>query len=347
MAREARRRGVPAPEPAALGHRALKARLATATTEAELTALIKEIEDFFPKAASNLVAGRLNLARWQGPYNDDPAGTYRDAPAQTREALDRWLWAEATTRLLELQASRDLPSAIAAAERAATLLPENAALPAHLIEKASNAARADLGNLRLSEAKALASVYREKLERPAEALKILGDWLKKQQDRLSSTDAEGTLELANLYESMIQDRVTAIDLLRKAFRIDPTSKEIAEAFRSRGFRKVKDEWVESTTPTQDRLARPTDSGTTPQPLGTRGLHGLTGDDVRARLGGKPDRVNYVAARGQLIEQWIYHLDNQKVRFVNLLRSPGELSPRVIADFTIPGSRLKGAFKPVH
>ena len=190
-------------------------------------------------------------------------------------------------------------------------------------------------------------VYREKLQQPAEALKVLVDWLKTQQDRLSSTDAEGPLELANLYEELIQDRVTAIELLRKAWRIDPSSKEIAEAFRSRGFRKAKDDWVESAPAAQDHSAAASGLSTRPPPIVSQGLRGLTADEVRTRLGGKPDRVSYVAAKGQLIEQWIYHLDNQKVRFVNLLLSPGELKPRVIADYTVPSSSLKGGRGPVR
>ena len=78
---------------------------------------------------------------------------------------------------------------------------------------------------------------------------MLADWLKIQRDRLSATDAEGPVELANLYEELLQDHVTSVELLRKAWRIDPSSKEIAEAFRSRGFRKVKDDWVESAPAT--------------------------------------------------------------------------------------------------
>jgi hypothetical protein len=347
MAKEARQRRVPEPEPSALGHRAFSARLATATTAPELAALIKEISEFFPKAASDQASGRLSLARWEGPYSDDPAGTYRAAPLPIREALDRRIWADATARLLELQASEDLPAALAASEQAATALPEKNTLPAQLIGKAATTARQDLGNLRLSEVKALAAVYRDKLQQPADALQILSDWLKIRQKRLSTTDAEGPLELANLYEELIQDRVTAIELLRKAWRIDPSSKEIAEAFRSRGFRKVKDDWIESRVSPQSPSAPAAGAPTSPAPLIAQGLRGLTGDEVRTRLGGKPDRVNYVATRGELIEQWIYHLDNKKVRFVNLLRSPGELKPRVIADYTIPSSSLRGGMQTVR
>ena len=347
MAQAARQRGVPEPEPSALGHRALQAKLAAATTPADLTSAIKEINEFFPKAAGDLASGRLNLARWEGPYGDDPAGTYRTAPPQIREALDRRIWADATARLFELQASADLPSALAAAEQAATALPEKTKLPAQLIDKAANSARQDLGNLRLSEVKALAAVYRDKLEQPAQAFEILNNWLRIRQNRLSSTDAEGPLELANLYEELLQDRVTAVELLRKAWRIDPSSREIAEAFRTRGFRKVKDDWVDSTASSQKVSAATADTPSSPPASTTHGLRGLTGEEVLARLGGKPDRINYVATRGQLIEQWIYHLDNQKVRFVNLLRSPGELKPRVIADYTIPTSTLKGGMQRVR
>lgn len=344
MAQEARRRRVPEPEPSALGHRAFKARLAAATTAGELTALIKEITEFFPGAAGDRASGQINLARWEVPYNDDPAGTYRAATPPIRHALDRRIWADATARLLELQAAEDLPAALAAADQAATVIPEKSNLPAQLIDKAATNSRKDLENLRLREVKALAAVYRDKLQQPAQAHEILGDWLKIRQNRLSATDAEGPLELANLYEELIQDRVTAIELLRRAWRIDPRSKEIAEAFRSRGFRKVKDDWIESRAPTRDPAATASVPASLP-PRGVQGgLRGLTGDEVRDRLGGKPDRVNYVATRGELIEQWIYHLDNKKVRFVNLLRSPGELKPRVIADYTIPSSTLKGGMQ---
>ncbi len=48
MAKDARRRRVPEPEPAALAHRALRAKLAAATDVAELEETVQEIEKFFP-----------------------------------------------------------------------------------------------------------------------------------------------------------------------------------------------------------------------------------------------------------------------------------------------------------
>ena len=231
-----------------------------------------------------------------------------------------------------MESTPGLQSAITMSERAEALLPEKPKLARQLIEKAARLARQDLSSASTAEVKALAALYREKLQQPEESLNILRDWLKIRSDRLSKTDAEAPLSLAILYEDLLQDRVTAAELLRKAWRIDPKSKEIAEAFRSRGFRKVKDEWIESTPPTSE---------TKTSPVAEKGLRGLTPDEVIAQLGTKPERVNYVAARGQLIEQWIYKLDNKMVRYVNLLHTPGDLKARVIADYQLPRIFLKG------
>jgi hypothetical protein len=87
-----------------------------------------------------------------------------------------------------------------------------------------------------------------------------------------------------------------------------------------------------------------DATATQRPPGalTQGLRGLTPDEVRARLGRKADRISKIGTRGQLIEQWIF-LDTRQVRFVNLLHAPGELKPRVIADFVLPRTGPKDEF----
>ena len=293
MAKDARRRQVAEPAPSELAHRAFKAKLAAATTSADLTTVIQEIKDFFPASPSDKESGRISLTQWEGRYGDDPASTYTEAPPQYARRLDRRIWA-GTPLVCSACRPQDVPSAVAAAGSGSECHSgdDHAAGP---VEKATTTARQDLVNLRfLSEARALATVYREKLQQPSEALKVLGDWLKSQQDRLSSTDAEGPLELANLYDELIQDRVTAVELLRKAWRIDPSSKEIAEAFRSRGFRKAKDDWVESVPAAQDHSAAASASSNRPPPIVSQGLLRLTADEVRTRLGGKPDRVSYVA-----------------------------------------------------
>jgi tetratricopeptide (TPR) repeat protein len=340
MAQDAQRRKVAEPEPSALAHRALRAKLAAAKDVEEIKAAIAGIEAFFPVAAKDQGSARVNLARWEEPYAKDPAEAYRDpgASAAVRGALDRRLWADAEAQLLEVEPIPDLASGIALSERAASLLPEKPDLPARLLEKTFGKFRKDLASLRLDEVKALADAYREKLQRPEESRKVLREWLEIKRSRLSDTDAEGPVSLAKYYEELLQDRVTAVELLRKAWKIDPTARDTEEAFRLRGFRKIKDEWVESdpaAEPGRSNPARPT-------PTATQGLLGLTPEEVRLKLNGKPSRVNYAYSRGQLIEQWIYHLDNNSARYVNLLRAPGEMKPRVISDYTLPRISRKGA-----
>ncbi|MFI5455872.1 MAG: hypothetical protein ACHRXM_10515 [Isosphaerales bacterium] len=345
MAQEARRRQVPEPEPSALGHRALRAKLAGATSAADLQALIQVIASFFKNAPTDRESGQVNLARWEALYEEDAAATYRKAPPEVRKGLDRRLWAEATVRFLELQTTQDIQSTLDLAERAATMLPEKPDLPARLIAKAVGAARQNLGALRQAQVKALAGVLRDRQKQPGEALDVLRDWLKIQRDRLSDTDAEGLVVLAGRYEELLQDRVTSVELLRKAWRIDPSSKETAEAFRSRGFRKVHDEWVESVQSGDGDSPAGAEKKALPGPAGSQGLRGLTPEEVRLKLGGKPDRVSFLGSRGQLIEQWIYRIDTKRVRFVNLLHTPGELKPRVVADYTLPSTSVKGGLEP--
>jgi tetratricopeptide (TPR) repeat protein len=345
LAQDARRRNIPEPEPSALGHRALKAIAGNATTVAALERAIAEISAFFPAASTDLKSARVNLAEWEGPYAANPAETYRNATPTVRQALDRRLWADTTTRLFELRGAEDLQTALTLADQAMSKIPEKPTLATTLLEQGTRMARQNLGTLRLSEVKALATVYREKLQKPEVGLEILGDWLKIQRDRLSATDADGPVELANLYEELLQDRVTSVELLRKAWKIDPSSKEIAEAFRTRGFRKIKDDWVDASTAPSERTKSDAGILAAASALPAKGLRGLSSEEVRARLGGNPDRINYVASKGQLIEQWIYHLDTKQVRFVNLLHSPGDLKPRVIADYTIAVTTLKGGARP--
>jgi hypothetical protein len=345
MAQDARRRQVAEPEPSALGHRALKAKLERAQNAADLQAVIGEIEGFFTSASTDRESGQVNLARWLALYDEDPAATYRKAPPEVRKALDRKLWAEATERLLELQTTADIQATQSLAERAGTMLPEKPELPARLIDKSVGVARRNLGTLRLADVKALAGVLRDRHKQTGEALDVLRDWLKIQRDRLSDTDAEGPVALANLYDELLQDRVTAAELLRKAWRIDPSSKEITEAFRTRGFRKVQNEWVEPVHGDDGNAAAGAEKKIQPAPGPSQGLRGLTPEEVRLKLGGKPDQINHLGSRGQMIEQWIYRIDTKRLRYVNLLRTAGDLKARVVADYTLPNPIDKGGLKP--
>ncbi len=349
LAEEARRRRIAEPEPSALAHKALRARLAAASKSESLTELISLIERFFPEASRDRASGQIDVSRWNQAYTTEPGAAYRSAPADVRKALDRRLWADAVSRLLEVQASLDPRSALDLATKAETELPDRPELATKLLNTGLAQAGQNLGSLRLAEVKALAQAYRERLKDPQKAVELYRGWLKIQRDKLSETDAEGPVALASLYDELVEDRSAAKELLERAWKIDPGSKEVAEAFRTRGYRRVKDQWLDDT-PTTANGAGSTAGGNSAraEAFATGGLRGKTPDEVSQLMASKPDAKVISGTKGQLIEQWIFLVPNQsQVRFVNFRHTPGELLPRVVSDYFLPRKVLRGHLKPVH
>ena len=189
--------------------------------------------------------------------------------------------------------------------------------------------------------------YREKLSDPQAALQVYRDWLKIKCGKLSETDAEGPVSLAANYEELLQDRVAARELLERAWRIDPGSKDVAEAFRTRGYRRVKDQWVdEGPTTAGGEASRPGTESPRSEPSTTQGLRGKTPDEVRQLMASQPDGKVISGTKGQIIEQWIFQVPNQsQVRYVNFQYTPGELLPHVVSDYFLPRNVLKGHLRP--
>ncbi|MDR3638252.1 MAG: hypothetical protein P4L84_30895 [Isosphaeraceae bacterium] len=333
LAERARSRGIPEPEPSALAHRAFRKLVSTAKTPQALAAFRTRIEAFFP-TASRPPGEPADLARWLTPYAHEPAEAYRMAPPEARKTLDRRLWADTAERVLTLEAEADPAQAVALSETAASQLPDRPLVASRLLESGLKANTANLLKLRQAEVESIATLYREKLHSPERAEGILRDWLNaKRQKSLRPSDAEGRLNLANQYEALLNDRETAIALLYEAYKIDPASKEITEAFLLRGCKKGPNgEWVDPRA-RQAAAGSPTAEAEAPAslPAGQK-LRGATEDDVRSRLGGKPNRVARTASQGQAVEQWIYYNANQ-VLYVNFARSAGDSRPRVIAFYS--------------
>lgn len=337
LAERARAHGLPEPEPSALAHRSFRARLSSATDVEALTRLQTEIAAFFPDPKAPIAADPAELARWDAPYENNPAEAYRSAPEPMRRALDHRLWADTTQRLLERTAEREPTKSLKLGEEATQLLPDRPKVAEQLLEQGLKTETFKLQTLRLSEVKALAKLYETRLHRPAQGRDLLRRWLDEQRDhQMSPTDAEGRIGLAALYEELIDDRERAIELLHSAWKIDPQSKELADAFRQRGYRKVNNEWIESSRNKGGGGAEPSPD-TAPDGPGSpqnRKLTNLTPSQVRTLLGGKPNRVIYSGSQGQLIEQWIYFGTKQD-QYINFLRTPGSDAPRVVAYYSLP------------
>ena len=76
----------------------------------------------------------------------------------------------------------------------------------------------------------------------------------------------------------------------------------------------------------------------PDPARTRSesLRGSTPQEVRARLGGQPNRKVFSATQGQLLEQWIYYGAKEN-QYINFLHRSGSPLPRVVAYYSRPRS----------
>ena len=97
------------------------------------------------------------------------------------------------------------------------------------------------------------------------------------------------------------------------------------------------EWVEPSR-TVARADGDTAISPRPAPAGTRSesLRGSTPQEVRARLGGQPNRKVFSATQGQLLEQWIYYGAKEN-QYINFLHRPGSPLPRVVAYYSRPRS----------
>src|SRR5262249_27634965 len=153
-----------------------------------------------------------------------------------------------------------------------------------------------IASLRLSEVENLARLYRDRMNQPENARAVLRSWLEDQRSRqLGPTDAEGRVTLAGQYEELLDDKAAAAELLHEAWKIDPKSPEVTDAFRRRGFRKINDEWVEPA-----RARNGTVDAADPRPVPPMSkLANMTPGEVKALLGGAPNRVIYSASQGQI------------------------------------------------
>jgi hypothetical protein len=354
LAARARQRRVAEPEPSALAHRGFRAALGAAKSPPDLAALVGRIEAFFPVAKTPAgPAADAELARWETPYAHDPAAAYRAAGPAARAAFDHRLWADATQKRIQRQAAADPRATIALAEEAAGLLPDRPGLATSLLGTGLTAESKNIAALRKDEVDSLARLYSDRLKQPDRARELYRTWLDDQRThRLSPRDADGRLALAGQYESLLNDSATAVALLREAWAIDPQSRELADAFRRRGFRKAGDEWVEPPRATPGdgeparrnavKVARDDQPKDEPAPPGGgegATLLGSTPEQVRSHFGGKPNHRSWCTTQGQLTEQWVY-VGARSSQYITFARRSGESHARVTSFYSVPRSALE-------
>ncbi|HEV3166310.1 MAG TPA: hypothetical protein VGZ22_19955 [Isosphaeraceae bacterium] len=330
LAQRVREHKLPAVEAEALAHRAFQARLRQVKAAPDLEALRREVDTAFPAAQTPIRTDTLT-STWLKRYAADPAAAYRDAPEAVRVALNRRLLVDVVERSFALQKARkeeDAGSLVALAEQAKLQLPDRPEVGKQIEEQGLEAAARHPEALRESEMKAYAQAF-EALGEPDRARVLRRGWLEHQRRALSATDAEGRVILARQYEVLMQDPETAVDLIKDALRIDPRYAEAEKAIKAKGYRKVNDEWVK-TDRSSGGGGGEADAGDT-GPGGS--LRGLTRQQVKIKMGGKPDQIIRMATQGQVVEQWVYRLPNG-TKYITFVRRPDMPQAAVERDHTL-------------
>lgn len=328
LATEARERGVPEPEPSALIFQALRSQFETSKTIAQLDALIKRIEELLPgsKAAS---AG--NAGAWENEAKSAPRETYLKVPADVRSALDRSLLADAIEAKATLEIAENPKATIAIVDRAKHVLADRPQSLTTLRRKGLDSAVARITSFNRDEVLDLARAVREEYD-ANRGRAAIRKWLDdRRESKLSKDGADERVLLAQDYFELLDDRATAIALLRDAVQIDPESKPASAAFRQLGLHRVGSEWVETTSSAR----RAAGSDSEPRAAARSDddpLIGLNAGEVRAQLG-QPTAIARCFSQGQMIEQWIYSDTKGKRQFINFRFRPGQTEAMVVGRYS--------------
>lgn len=359
LAIRARQRHVPEPLASALAHRGLRAELARAGTAAAARDVLQRVEELLPGSETPPASAVGEAASWRKMYDQDPARTYTVAPPAARRLLDRDLWTDTLIRALTLEMAKpgDTSDLLSRASTAKAQLVDRPDDAKQLLLLGLDSITRDVAELKQGEIERLATSYREELGRAEDGRTLIKRWLDQRRSPrwLSPTDAEGRVILARQYLTLLNDRASAVELLRAAASIDPGAQVVADGFRRLGFRKAGDQWVEGgpsgspTAPGSDPAKEATATGSLPSPgfgpgaaagatkgvadLGT--LERKTKAEVLAFMGGKPDRVNRSLSQGQVLEQWIYRKPSGGSQYINFIHRAGMAQPLVTGQYTTP------------
>jgi hypothetical protein len=326
LARRVRERGLPEAMSSALAHRAYVAKAKEAATPEVLDRLAAEVLAALPESGTPHAA---DLANWQAAYEEDPYAAYRQAPEAVRRAFDRRLLADILERSIRLKAEADPKSGLKLAQEAAQKLPDRLAVAQELQKKGLADSVKDVGKLRRSEVLEFAKTF-DKMSQPEQGRKLIQDWLLDQRETwVGREDVPGRLRLSADYLELLGDKATALDLLREAHALDPSSKDVSEAFRRLGYRREGDDWVPAV-PGAAATAEAADPGDD-QPRRDDPLLDLTPAEVTARLG-KPDRKSQSMTQDRVTMQWTYLGARGSTQVILFVKQPG-YPPRVIGRYT--------------
>ena len=334
LARRAREHGLSQTLSAALAHRAFRSKINTTASHEAMAPILKEIEAFFPQAATTRFTRPKDFDEWLARYQADPAGAYRRAPKPVQDMLDRTLWADAIEARLRAAVKHSPRRGIEFAAEAREKLPERLKVADELRDLGVEASTKAVSELKESEIKALAESFDKGGGNSARLLDLYRHWLDDlREKKLGKNDVEGRITLAEQYIKLLKDRDSAASLLAAAEAIDAEAPKLVDAYRRLGFQKVNGKWTDPSKK-PEQVAGLAEREGEEKKSRKKDLIDMTRDDVISRMGGNPDAIVRVATQGAVLEQWIYRL-NRGAHYINLTRSAGDSQALVGAHFILP------------
>lgn len=283
------------------GDRILRTQAAKASDRELWAKLLARLPKDFPGCTQPLASVPAEL---NDRYERDPLVVYHDSSAEVRQQLHRLFYISVLVKSILDEATKDGSNADVIAKRLEQEVPEASALAAQYrqlklkwrLEQAATATRPEIEQL-AADFKAV--------QQPEQARQALTRWLQARESGLRQDGPAGLLQLADEYQSLLQDEPKAVTLLADANRLDPSVIEVTDKLRSLGYTNLGGTWVKSkgdTPPTP--LAMDINPGTV--------AVGMAGTAVRAAMGADPSSLSRVLTKRGSSEVWSYGVPGSRL-----------------------------------
>lgn len=290
------------------GDRILRTQAAKASDRELWAKLLARLPKDFPGCTQPLASVPADLNE---RYEGDPLVVYHNSSAEVRQQLHRLLYTSVLVKSILDQATKDGSNADVIAKRLEQEVPEASALAAQYrqlklkwrLEQSATATRPEIEQL-AADFKAV--------QQPDQARQALIRWLQARESGLRQDGPAGLLQLAEEYQSLLQDEPKAVSLLVEANKLDSSVIEVTDKLKSLGYANLGGTWVKSKG---DVPVAPLSMDINP---GTVAV-GMSGTAARAAMGADPSSLSRVLTKRGSSEVWSYGVPGSRL----ILRLEGD------------------------
>jgi len=295
--------------------------------EAERSNEVKSLRQVAATVAEKLPGARAPLSapseELRKRYLADPVATYEKADASTRKLLHRILHNEILLAAILKDAAPDGRNGMEVAAEIETQLPEYREMALAYRQRGIAYRAAHITAASRAEMLELVELLK-KDGQPERARALILRWLQAQEKTLRQDGPDGLRRLAMEYETLLQDKQTAVKFLVEAYRLSQGAREIAAELERRGYRRAGQRWVtlkEFAKTPEGRIAQAMREG--------RVVEGMTAEQVRKTLGA-PSFVGRAATDGVFAEVWVYGENRGSRLAIHLSRPLSSRDLKVVA-----------------